>query len=380
MMGARVLLVEDDAQMAELLCLLLHTAAPGVEVDVFYDVNSAIQSLRPNRYTLAICDWNLPGKPGLALLPEMAKLQPRVPVLMITGRCDRASVIAARAQGADGFIAKPFQPQALLERLRPLLSSTHAEPGAAQLAETVEDYLQALQGDDLELPVMAGARDLMQMNAAEDEASAKEMSDAWKRQPALSTRIIAVANSSAFNTMGTLCLTLLDAINRIGTRSSLDIATVLALRYGALWHDPRLEPLAAAEMDIAEQLAEQVTAACIEAGLDPGPCHTGALLHRMGEMIAIFHLDHWQRERGLIADESQLLACVRRFGRPLADRLKTLWRYPIPLREMIGAIYALPPGTVKREHYLLRLMGGSSMGDLDAEQTDRLQRLVRSGN
>jgi len=374
----RVLLVEDDQPMADLLRLLVRTAAPGTEVDWFSDVTAAIHALHPHRYRLAICDWNLPGKPGLALLPEIARIQPRVPVLMITGRCDRASVIAARAQGADGFIAKPFKPEALLERLRSLFGEGPVATGAAQRADSVEHYLQQLQGDDLELPVMAGARELLEMNALGDEPSARELADAWKRHPALATRLIAVANSSAYNPMGALCSGLLEAIQRIGIRASLDLAAVLALRYAAIWQDPRLEPLAEAEMSLAEQVAEEVSAECLAAGLDPVPCHTAALLHRMGEMSALFHLDHWQRERGRIEEDARLAACVATFGRPLADRLKTLWRYPIPLRELIGAIYALPAGTVRREHYVLRLVGGRRHRDLEPEQVERLRRLANT--
>lgn len=375
-MSQRVMLVEDDAQMAELLRLLVRAAAPGTEVDWFSDADAAQGSLLADRYRLVICDWNLPGRSGLSLLPSVSKLVPRPPVLMITARSDRASVIAARTQGADAFIAKPFNPEALLERLRPFLDGAEAVAAAAEGANSIEDYFTGLRDAEIELPVMAGARDLLQFDAEDEETGAAELAELWARHPALSTRLLAVANSSAYNPTGTLARSLLEAIQRLGLRASLDIATVLAFRQAAVWQDPRLQELAAHEMELAEQLAAEVRLLCHEFRLDPGPSHTAALLHRMGEMCALFHLEHWQKQRGLIEDPAKLVACVARFGRPLADRLKSLWRYPVPLRELIGALYALPPGTSRREHYVLRLAGARIHGGLAEAEETRLRRLA----
>lgn len=244
-MVSRVMLVEDDAQMADLLRLLVRTASPGIEVDWFSDADSALGSLLPYRYRLLICDWNLPGRSGLSLLPAVAKLIPRPSVLMITARSDRASVIAARGQGVDAFVAKPFNPEALLERLRPFLDGAQAVAAAAEVADSVETYFSGLRDPEIELPVMAGARDLLQFNAEDEETGGADLADLWSRHPALSTRLLAVANSSAYNPAGRLARSLLEAIQRLGLRASLDIATVLAFRQAAVWQDGRLEALAA---------------------------------------------------------------------------------------------------------------------------------------
>lgn len=375
-MAQRVMLVEDDVQMADLLRLLVRTAAPGTEVDWFSDVDLALASLQPHRYRLVICDWNLPGRSGLSLLPAIGKLLPKPPVLMITGRSDRASVIAARSHGADAFIAKPFNPEILLERLRPYFAGADALAAATGESTSVEAYFEGLGEGDIELPVMAGARDLLQFDAEDASTGAAELAEVWARHPALSTRLLAVANSSAYNPSGVLARSLVEAIQRLGLRASLDIATVLAFRQAAVWDDPRLQALAEREMGLAERVAAEVRALCDAARLDSGPSHTAALLHRMGEMCALFHLEHWQKQRGAIEDAQRLDACVARYGRPLADRLKSLWRYPVPLRELIGAIYALPAGTVKREHCVLRIAGGRVHGDLSAADEARLRALA----
>lgn len=375
-MGQRVMLIEDDAPMADLLRLLVRTAVPGTEVEWFSDVDAAQASLQPHRYRLVICDWNLPGRSGLSLLPAIAKLVPKPPVLMITGRSDRASVMAARSYGADAFIAKPFNPETVLERLRPYLGGAEALAVVTEESASVEVYFKQLGDAGIELPVMAGARDLLQFDANDENTGPVELAALWARHPALSARLLAVANSSAYNPGGELARSLLDAVTRLGLRASLDIATVLAFRQAAVWADPRLEALAAREMDLAERVAAEVRALCDQLRLDAGASHTAALLHRMGEMCALFHLEHWQSERGRIEEDAQLDRCVSQFGRPLADRLKSLWRYPVPLRELIGAIYALPAGTVRREHYVLRLAGGRVHGGLDEAQEARLRGLA----
>lgn len=375
-MQQRVLLVEDDVPMADLLRLVIRTTAPGTEVDWFSDAGSAQAALVPKRYSLVVCDWNLPGRSGLSLLPEVARLQPKPPVLMITGRSDRASVIAARSHGADGFIAKPFRPEVLMERLRPYLSGAEAMAAASERAGDVESYFRQMADSEIELPVMAGARDLLQVDSDDEAVGVAELAEAWSRHPALSARLLAVANSSAHNSTGQLVGELREAILRIGLRASLDIATVLAFRQAAAWEDPRLEALAAREMDLAERVAAEVRGLCAQFGLDVGPSHTAALLHRMGEMCALFHLQHWQSHRGQLEDERQIESCISGFGRPLADRLKSLWRYPVPLRALIGAIYVLPAGTVRREHYILRLAGARVHGGLDADEEARLLRLA----
>jgi HD-like signal output (HDOD) protein/ActR/RegA family two-component response regulator len=371
----RVLLVEDDAQMADLLSLLVRTADPATEVDHCADVGSAEALFSPQRHRLVLCDWNLPGKPGIALLPVLRRQPPRVPVLMVTGRSDRASVIAARGQGVDGFIVKPFDIEKVLARLRDILGSpdTAVVPDAS---ESPLDYLGQLDDAALErvIPHSLGAQ--LQRGASDEAPDLLALERAWQGQPALVARLLAMANSSLYNPQGRLCATLHEALARLGWRTALNVATALSLRGGAVLADARLRERAEHETALAEEVAERAAELARRYGLDPAPCVTAALLHRLGELCVLYHLQAWQDVHGGIDDGACVEQALQRHGRPFADRLKALWRYPMPLRELIGAIYHLPPGTSRREKYVLRLAGGLVHGGLDEAEAEKLRRLA----
>lgn len=376
----RVLVVEDDEQMASLLELVVQMAAPGAEVERCADVRDAEERFSPSRHGLVICDWNLPGRPGIALLRTVRAVEPRVPVLMVTGRTDRASVITARAQGVDEFIAKPFKPEQLVERLRRYLPAAATDPAAGQPAEAdaadLAAWLEALDDAALEAPLAARVGGLVTQAIEDEPPDLEVLAETWSQQPALCGRLLALANSSAFNPHGRLCGSLLEALQRLGWRTSLNVACLLALRQGTKLEDERLSRRLEAELDLCERVAERVGELAREAGVDPAPLEGAALMHRLGELCTLLHIALWEEQTGRRAEDAQIDAAVRRFSRDFAHRLKTVWRYPQPLRALIAAIYALAPGTSRRELLLLRLAGGSVHGDLDAEQEARLRRLV----
>lgn len=375
MSATRVLLVEDDAQMAELLGLLVRSADPAADVDHCVDVAGAEALFSPQRHRLVLCDWNLPGKPGIALLPVLRRQLPRVPVLMVTGRSDRASVIAARGQGVDGFIVKPFDIEKVLARLREILGSAGTTVRADE-SESPLDYLAQLGDAELERPIAHSLGTLARRSAAEEPPDLAVLVDEWSTQPALVARLLGMANSSLYNPQGRLCATLHEALARLGWRTALNVATALSLRGGAALADPRLRQRAEQETALAEQVADRVAELARQVGVDPAPCVTAALLHRLGELCVVCHLQAWQDSHGEIDDAATIEQAVQRFGNQFADRLKAFWRYPTPLRELIGAIYHLPPGTSRREKYVLRLAGGQVHGGLDDAEAEKLRRLA----
>lgn len=372
MTANHVLLVEDDDSMADLLTLLIRTAAPEAEVDRCSDVQSGLHSFSPRRHRLLVCDWNLPGKPGIALVHHIRQQPARIPVLMITGRSDRASVVAARSEGVDGFIVKPFRIEQVLERLRHFLAS----PTAAELPADPLGHLHALADAALALPCLDTAGRLAAQASGEEVPDLNQLARDWAQQPALVARLLGMANSSLYNPHGRLCGDLKEALQRLGWRTALSIATLQALRAGEQLSDPRLRLRAEAEMDLATRVAEHAVTLARQCGVDPAACQTAAVLHRLGELTVLFHLQEWQRLHGEVSEpviERALASCAR----DLAHRLKLHWRYPTPLRELIGAIYQLPPGTSRREKYVLRLAGAAVHGGLDAAEAEKLVRLAK---
>lgn len=368
-----VLLVEDDEQMASLLTLLVETAAPGIRVERCLDVADAEARFSPQRHCLVLCDWNLPGRPGIALLPTVRAAQPRVPVLMISGRSDRASVVTARAQGVDGFIAKPFQVEQLMQRLAQYLPG--ADPAQTDMP-ALKDFLAGLDDAALEAPMAARLGALATQPGQDEAPDLAELAESWSRQPALTGRLLAMANGSAYNPQGRVCESLREALQRLGWRTSLNVATALALRQGGEFDDARLAERFQAQLDIAEQVAERVGELARQARLDPAPLQNAALMHRLGELCVLLQLAVWQNRAGQRVEDAEIDAALAKHARPFADRLKAHWAYPQRLRALIGAIYGLPAGAARPELLLLRLAGSMLDGSLSEAEQSKLRRLV----
>lgn len=117
--GSRVLVVEDDKPLAELLRQQLEIEL--YSVTVLHDGEEARASLPDGRFDLLVLDLNLPKLDGISLLKQVRPSLPRLPVLVLTARSrveDRAFALDA---GADDCMMKPFSFVELHARVRALL-------------------------------------------------------------------------------------------------------------------------------------------------------------------------------------------------------------------------------------------------------------------
>ena len=117
----RVLLVEDEAAIAELVAINLRHA--GFEVSVASDAAAAQASVDRLLPDLVVLDWMLPGESGLSLARRW-RADPRtrqLPLIMLTARAGEADKLAGLDGGADDYITKPFSPKELLARVRAVL-------------------------------------------------------------------------------------------------------------------------------------------------------------------------------------------------------------------------------------------------------------------
>ena len=104
----RALIVEDDADTAELL--RLHLEQLGFSVVTASDRDTALGLLHQLPVALVLLDRHLGARDALSLLRELRRdaVLRDLPVLMISGRSERAAIAAAYAAGADGYVTKPF--------------------------------------------------------------------------------------------------------------------------------------------------------------------------------------------------------------------------------------------------------------------------------
>jgi two-component system response regulator TctD len=111
----RLLVVEDNEQLAELLAQGLRTA--GYETDVLTSLEEASAVLRTTFYAALILDLGLPDGDGLALLRELRHRNNPIPVLVLTARGGLNDRVHGLRSGADDYLVKPFALEELVARL-----------------------------------------------------------------------------------------------------------------------------------------------------------------------------------------------------------------------------------------------------------------------
>jgi two-component system OmpR family response regulator len=125
----RLLLVEDDAPLAERLQATL--AAAGYAVDRADNGQDALFLGRSEDYDLVVLDLGLPRLPGLGVLERWRSEGRAMPVLILTARDSWRDKVEGLKAGADDYLAKPFHPQELLARLHALLRRAHGQAAPA---------------------------------------------------------------------------------------------------------------------------------------------------------------------------------------------------------------------------------------------------------
>jgi two-component system response regulator GlrR len=111
--GARVLLVDDDADLLRLLSMRL--TAAGYRVDAVESAEAALDQLALARPQLVISDVQLPGLDGLALFDRIRARHPALPVILLTAHGTIPDAVQATARGVFTYLTKPFDGKALLE-------------------------------------------------------------------------------------------------------------------------------------------------------------------------------------------------------------------------------------------------------------------------
>jgi two-component system response regulator BaeR len=113
-----ILIVEDDAKIADMMANYLHMHSFLTELCT--DGQDALRRLRASEPALVLLDLMLPGLDGLAVCNTLREFS-RVPVIMVTARVDEIDRLLGLDTGADDYICKPFSPRELVARIKALL-------------------------------------------------------------------------------------------------------------------------------------------------------------------------------------------------------------------------------------------------------------------
>ncbi len=115
-----VLVIEDEERLAQNLARAISKNA-GFAVDIALDGNDGLHLATSGTFDAIILDLMLPGKSGQEVLAGLRETGDRTPVLILTAREEKASIISLLDSGADDYLPKPFDLGELLARLKALI-------------------------------------------------------------------------------------------------------------------------------------------------------------------------------------------------------------------------------------------------------------------
>ncbi|WP_263120340.1 MtrAB system response regulator MtrA [Cellulomonas sp. RIT-PI-Y] len=114
-MKGRVLVVDDDTALAEMIGIVLRSE--GFEPVFCADGDEALEAFRASQPDLVLLDLMLPGRDGTEVC-RLIRAESGVPIVMLTAKADTVDVVLGLESGADDYISKPFKPKELIARVR----------------------------------------------------------------------------------------------------------------------------------------------------------------------------------------------------------------------------------------------------------------------
>jgi two-component system response regulator MtrA len=136
-MRGRVLVVDDDPALAEMLGIVLRSE--GFEPSFVAEGDKALRAFHETKPDLVLLDLMLPGKDGIDVCREI-RAESGVPIVMLTAKSDTVDVVVGLESGADDYVVKPFKPKELVARVRARLRRTEEPtPEMLEIADLVID-------------------------------------------------------------------------------------------------------------------------------------------------------------------------------------------------------------------------------------------------
>ncbi len=140
-----ILIIDDEPNLRRSLSLILQRA--GYTVTTAADAAEALHLLQAGAYDLTFLDIKLPDQNGIQLLPRLRELYPDMPVLILTAHATLDTAIGAVRLGARDYLLKPIDPDAILTRVRGIL--TEGKPKRRrEITTQIQDLLTELQAMD----------------------------------------------------------------------------------------------------------------------------------------------------------------------------------------------------------------------------------------
>lgn len=375
MLTMKVLIVEDDTLMRDLLVTLAISIEESLDVVEADSVESALSLWRESTIELILCDWHLPGTlDGIDLVRQIRKEDAKVPILMITGQADRQKVISSARLGVNAFISKPFQVEDVIRRLKPFIQPEGATANAAQ--PELEEFLTWAADPERhqhQLDSIADVRPAIDALQQDPPPTARSLSKAWQGNPSITTHLIRLSNSASMSRKGTHVNNLLDAVALMGVDMALQQVVALSLNEHGQLRDQRLIERQAGFATESQTLAQQAAQLAQQLGETPSLAYTAGLLHRLGETAVLLLAQRYLDQGGALTEDT-IDQALTNLSSGYGNLLKVSWHLPLPLRELIGASHWLPRDAVRRELILMRVAACRIKDDTDSLEYLRAER------
>jgi two-component system, OmpR family, response regulator MtrA len=133
----KVLVVDDDASLSEMLTIVLRNE--GFETRVCATGDRALSFVHDFRPDIVLLDLMLPGKDGVDVCREI-RAESGVPIIMLTAKSDTVDIVVGLESGADDYVIKPFKPKELVARVRARLRKfEESAPESLEIGDLVID-------------------------------------------------------------------------------------------------------------------------------------------------------------------------------------------------------------------------------------------------
>jgi HD-like signal output (HDOD) protein/ActR/RegA family two-component response regulator len=374
----RVLIAESDPWAREMLSELVLDVRCDAQLEVCPDGKQAVELMRGFIPDLVIASRELPGVDGLSLLRgvRMLKRQPPVRFILLSNRNDSASVREAVQLAPTAYLTKPLNIDNLRQRLVTLLSPDGAQIACAVPALAPGVGLDAFLDKRRELadggPLFVDVRDVLVRSLGPAGVDLKKLEQELINDPHVTAVLIAAANSASQH-QGKPQQTLAQALTVLGATQSANLVQGLALKRGAMLTDPSLILQASQIWDVSRRTAGYARILARTLDLDHERCYCAGLLRGLGDLSVIRCLQEWLQAGGTL-DEAIIAHSLEQYAAAFGSALRTRWRLPLELRELIAAVYQYNTGVYTREVLAMNLAG--QMGRLGEE--DPLEALAKS--
>lgn len=154
-MKTRILVIDDDVHISELLKLYLEKE--DYEVEVAHDGGEGLEKFKSFEPKLVLLDIMLPVMDGWQVCREIRRIN-NTPIIMLTAKGETFDKVLGLELGADDYIVKPFEPKELIARVKTILRRTNVNEDTVKqysynnLTVNISDYTVVYYGKELDMP------------------------------------------------------------------------------------------------------------------------------------------------------------------------------------------------------------------------------------